>query len=149
MENDIPMRHAVLKCYGRLSLSPPELAGILSTTNLSPDAAALAQSPSPLDALLLDYKPGAVVVTVDNITNKAIEAALESLSAIHSAHVLHGSVKLGGHILFDSTFSYWIDFENSKCGGDVSLDRQTLFRELEEGWDYLYAGMVRSFCIYN
>lgn len=136
------MRRAVLKCYGHVTVSPAELAGILTVENISQDAAVLAHSNSPLDALLLDYKPGATIVTVDNVTEKATEAALRSLYVIHTAHVLHGSVGPGSNILFDSINAYWINFENSQCGGDTSLDRQTLFKELEDGWDYLYACLV-------
>lgn len=144
MDSKVHERGAVLKCYGNLTLSVPDLAGIQLAANLSPDAAALARSQLPLEALLFEYRPNAVAITVENVDRAMATAAMRALYDIHSAHVLHGSVRSGLHVYLDSQGALWVNFEDSKCDEDASMDRQMLFKELEGGWNYFFSQMVIS-----
>lgn len=142
MDSKVHERGAVLKCYGHLTLSTPDLAGIQFAANLSPEAAALARSDSPLEALLFEYRANAVAITVENVDRAMATAAMRSLYEIHSAHVLHGSIRMGPCVYLDSKGAFWVNFEDSKCDEDPSMDRQTLFKELEVGWSYFFSQMV-------
>ncbi|THH00811.1 hypothetical protein EW026_g1751 [Hermanssonia centrifuga] len=135
----------VPRCYGWFDLSRADVEHICALPGIDKDLAALKTLRRTPKAIILEYFPDAVRLSVTNITLDIADVALRALHTIHSAYVMHKDIHRRNILLLPDNRVIWVDFDSSTCLSEAGskMRRQDLLGELEEGWGLFYNFLVR------
>ncbi|EKM52966.1 uncharacterized protein PHACADRAFT_30086 [Phanerochaete carnosa HHB-10118-sp] len=129
---------AVPQCYGWCVLSRQDIEKILALPSLSKSARSLESEENPPKALLIEYFAGAQPLSERAITPQMAQRALRALYACHVAFVMHQDIHRRNILLCPGGRVVWIDFDHAECASEDTSGRRIFFKELKEGWDYIY-----------
>ena len=133
----------VPKCYGWFNLSRQHIKQILALPDISDDAQLMRRVKEPPQAVVLEYFPDAVQLTIDNVTEKLADAALRGLCEIHSAYVMHGDIDGRNILVLPDERVVWVDFNHSQTPESARhCTRQHIFEELGRCWSEMYQELV-------
>ncbi|EKM51385.1 uncharacterized protein PHACADRAFT_178020 [Phanerochaete carnosa HHB-10118-sp] len=134
----------VPRCYGWLQLDRGRMEEILALPNIAHSVhGELQWRKVPLDALLLEYFPGARQLTHDVLTEKLADKAMRALYEVHRAYVVHGDVHPRNILVLPDKRVILVDFNRARCpSGMITCRRQELLRELSDAWAMFYRRML-------
>lgn len=139
----------VPNCYGWLALTPHHIEKILTLSDdqLAPSGKRLFywKDLAP-HALLLEYFPTAVPVSIDNVTEKIADVAVRAMCDIHAAHVLHDDIHPRNILVFpgEPERVVWVDFNSARVPcKEPKMSRQHLVEEAAAAWGCFYSDLVR------
>ena len=119
------------KCYGWLSLSPQHIQQILALPDISDDTRLVKHVKEPLRAVVLKYFPNAAQLTIDNATEKLVDAVLRVLYEVHSAYVMHGDIDGRNILVLLDEHVVWVNFNHSRTPESAQrCARQHIFEEV-------------------
>lgn len=129
-------------CYGWLTLCTKHVNDIQTLPDISETAVSLKDEVNPPKGILIEFFVDAEGLSERNITKEVARNAMKALQAVHAAYVQHDDIHRRNILVLPGGRVVWIDFDKSDNPRSGELYRQTLLRELENAWLYIYRRVV-------